>query len=352
MQLSLLDILTDPVTGSALTLEANVSHGDSVSTGVLRSSERCYPIVNGIPRFVLTEDADQRQTEASFGFKWQQEHSYASTSAADVYRNWIAEKYGFGDATELERYLSNRQRVLDAGCGAGYTTSTWMGDVWCSSGAEWVGVDISNAVDVAQKRLGQTPGVHFVQADILQMPFKHGSFDLIFSEGVLHHTPSTERAIKSLAPLLVPGGEIMFYVYRKKGPIREFSDDFIRDLIADLPPEQAWQMLRPLTSLAKALSDLKVEVDVPESIPYLGIEAGRHDVQRLIYWHFMKLFWNDAYPFEENLHVNFDWYHPRYAHRQSEEEVRRWCAEAGLEITYFHKQESGFTVRGVRGPSR
>jgi hypothetical protein len=62
----------------------------------------------------------------------------------------------------------------------------------------------------------------------------------------------------------------------------------------------------------------------------------------------MKLFWNDAYRFEENHHINFDWYHPRYAHRQTEEEVRRWCAEANLRIIHFDAQESGYTVRAIR----
>jgi hypothetical protein len=48
------------------------------------------------------------------------------------------------------------------------------------------------------------------------------------------------------------------------------------------------------------------------------------------------------------VHVNFDWYRPRYAQRQSEAEVREWCEEAGLRIRRFHEQESGFTVVAVR----
>lgn len=71
-------------------------------------------------------------------------------------------------------------------------------------------------------------------------------------------------------------------------------------------------------------------------------------MQRLIYWHFLKIFWNEAFTFEQNVTVNFDWYHPRYAHRQTEEEVRRWCEESGLSIARFHAQDSGFSVRAVR----
>jgi len=222
----------------------------------------------------------------------------------------------------------------------------WMDSSW--RGALWVGIDISRAIDIAQERLGFRETNHFLQADVLQPPFPDSSFDTIFSEGVLHHTLSTELALKALVPLLEPGGELMFYIYGKKAPIREFADDHVRSLISSKEPAEAWAALRPLTKLGQALAELHAEVDVPEDIPYLGIKAGRYDVQRLIYWHFAKLFWNGAYSFEENNHVNFDWYHPRYAHRQTEEEVRRWCDESAMSITHFDKQESGFTVRAIK----
>ncbi len=35
--------------------------------------------------------------------------------------------------------------------------------------------------------------------------------------------------MKALVPLLAPGGELMFYVYRRKAPIREFTDDYVRE---------------------------------------------------------------------------------------------------------------------------
>src|SRR3712207_3338642 len=102
----------------------------------------------------------------------------------------------------------------------------------------------------------------------------------------------------------------MFYVYRRKGPVREFTDDYIRERISSLPPEEAWEALRPLTRLGQALAELRAEVEVPEDVPLLGIRAGRYDVQRLIYWHFAKMYWNEAVPFETSHHINFDWYHP------------------------------------------
>lgn len=347
MRESLLEVLVDPVTKTPLQIKPSALEGtNEVIEGVLSSANgRTYPVTNGIPRFLLTEDQDQKQTESSFGFKWEQRNSYESDAFLKSYHAWLRQKYGFSTDEEMCAFFGGKQRTLEVGCGGGLSASVSLSGR--DRGQEWVGVDISGAVDIARERIGHIMGAHFVQADILQLPFREQSFDAIFAEGVLHHTPSTEQALKSLVPLLTRGGEILFYVYRKKGPIREFTDDYIRDLIADVDPGAAWEMLRPLTKLGQALAELHAEVEVPEDIPYLGIKAGSYDVQRLLYWHVAKMYWNDDYPFEVNHHINFDWYHPRYAHRQTEEQIRRWCGEAGLSITYLHEQESGFTVRAV-----
>lgn len=351
MRESLLDILVDPVTKATLTLADETRDRDQVIAGVLRNGDaHDYPIRDGIPRFVRTDDAGQKQTESSFGYKWQRRDAWYSPEVFGACQAWLLQRYGFDSAADMRRFFAARGRVLDAGCGSGFGSSLWLDPSWTSTGeAEWIGADISQAIDVAQQRLANVPGTHFVQADILQMPFAEKTFDAIFSDGVLHHTPSTEQALKSLAPLLTDGGEILFYVYRIKSPIREFTDDYVRDAIAHLDPETAWEALKPLTNLGRALAELKVEVDVPEDVPLLGIKKGRIDVQRLIYWHFAKLYWREGFNLEENNHVNFDWYHPRYSWRHTEEEIRRWCREAGLQIVRFDdSQESGFSVRATK----
>jgi len=294
---------------------------------------------------VEREMTDQLQTRDSFGFKWRQEHSYGSEAQREVSRQWLIQRYGFADEADMTRYFVSRRRVLDAGCGGGFTAGILLEGVRTTP---FVGVDISEAVWVAREKLAHLEAAAFVEADLLALPFREESFDTIVSEGVLHHTPSTEAALRSVVPLLERGGELLFYVYRRKGPVREYADDLIRAKVAPLPAEEAWAAMRPLTELARVLAEAKAEVTVPEDVPELGIRAGQYDVQRLIYNSFCKLFWNEAFTFEENLHVNFDWYHPRYAHRQSEEEVKAWCASLALRIVHMDVQDSGITVRAVR----
>jgi len=74
------------------------------------------------------------------------------------------------------------------------------------------------------------------------------------------------------------------YVYSRKSPIREFTDDYLRSQTTGMSAEQCYEFCKSITLLGKALSELNAEVVVPEDIELLGIEAGTHDVQRLFYW--------------------------------------------------------------------
>ncbi len=348
MNPSLFNLLVDPRERLPLRLLDESSEGDEVIRGFLVGADSTvYKVHAGIPRFVNVDDDKQAQTRDAFAFKWQKRETYETPEFEAVYAAWLCEKYGFASLDEQSAYFDGRKRILDIGTGSGGASLPWLRHPRWTGAAMWVGVDISAAIDVAKDRLGGSANTHFVQADALQLPFADGAFDTLLSEGVLHHTPSTRAAILSAARVLEVGGEFHFYVYRRKAPIREYTDDYVREAIRGLSDEEAWHEMRSLTQLGRALAELEVQVDVPD-VPLLEIKAGRYDVQRLIYWNFAKLFWNTALSFEANVHVNFDWYRPQYAHRQTEDEIRTWCAEAGLRIERLHEQESGYTVKAVK----
>jgi arsenite methyltransferase len=349
MKSSLIEMLRAPGTMAMLCLEPGSAEGQEIETGVLRSSDgRSFEIRGAIPRFTDLEDPAQAQTRDAFGFKWGRRDTYDSQASRDRVAEWCLERYGFPSVATWASRFESFGRVLDVGCGGGLSSGVWLTSPGWSGNAMWVGVDLSTAVDVARARLGSTPNTHFVQADALELPFADGTFGAVFSEGVLHHTPSTRAALLSAARVLAPGGEISFYVYRKKGPAREFTDDFVRKAIRDLNDEEAWEVMRGFTRLGQALASVRATVDVPEAVPLLGITAGPQDIQRLIYWNFVKVYWNDSLSFEENVHVNFDWFRPTYAHRQTAADVREWCEEACLDVQRFNEQESGYTVVGKK----
>ncbi len=56
------------------------------------------------------------------------------------------------------------------------------------------------------------------------------------------------------------------------------------------------------------------------------------------------MFYRPELTLDEMNHINFDWYAPKNAHRQSAEEVRAWCAGLGLAIEREQVEEAGITV--------
>jgi arsenite methyltransferase len=293
-------------------------------------------------RFADAQSA-QGQTAEAFGFKWERRDTFESPASRARMRAWLVERYGDVARATWWRDYTEPPLVLDAGCGAALSALELLGPIVPT--IRYVGVDISSAVDVAAARFSER-GLSgaFLQADITEPPFASGSIDVIFSEGVLHHTDSTETALKRLADLLRPGGRFLFYVYRRKGPIREFTDDYVRERIGALDPEDAWRTVMPMTRLGRALGELDVEVDVEEPIELLGIPAGRINVQRLFYWHVLKTFYRSDLTLEEMNHINYDWFAPANAHRQSPQQVRRWCDEADLQVERESVQPAGITI--------
>lgn len=287
-------------------------------------------------------------TEQSFKDKWENNPSLAFsatvTAGSDIH-NWILERNGFADAAAFTAFLAAKRRVLDAGCGNGRVTAL-LRRLTSPERTEVVGIDLV-AADIARSNLAGERNMRFEKRDLLGDLSGLGKFDFVYCQEVLHHTADPARAFHNLCALLEPGGEIAIYVYKKKAPAREFMDDHIRERIGHLPYETAREVCRQITELGRALSASGAKVKVP-AVAAFGIEAGEYDVQRFIYHFFAKCFWNPELSFDENVAVNYDWYHPQLASRHTLEEVERWFGDAGLEIVHRVVDFYGITVRGVR----
>tara|TARA_E500000178_G_scaffold352123_1_gene414832 strand:+ start:438 stop:1343 length:906 start_codon:yes stop_codon:yes gene_type:complete len=288
----------------------------------------------------------QKQTENTFDFKWKKRETYESQAVQQEWKRWLFEKYFDGDKQKLEKLLNSRvgrKSILDAGCGSGGSGLLLFGEYFDKH--DYLGVDVSDAVSVGQQRFKEL-GISgkFIQSDLNTIPPEYGPFDIIFSEGVLHHTDSVENAIYKLSKRLKVDGRFLFYVYSKKAPIREYTDDLIRDYLRPLSNEDAWKALEPLSKLGKTLGDLNIEVEVEEDLPYLQIKKGTYNLQRLFYYKICKAYYRPDYSLDEMNHINFDWFRPLNCHRHTPDEVELFCKRAGLLIERLHVEESGITV--------
>ena len=106
-------------------------------------------------------------------------------------------------------------------------------------------------------------------------------------------------------------------------------------------------MSREVLSLGKMLSELDIQADFPD-LPCLGIVGGKMDLQRFIYWNFIKCFWNDELGYATSLSTNFDWYSPANAKRFSLEEINSDVASASLKEIFLHAEEACYSGRFVK----
>ena len=345
MRRSTLALLVDPASGERVRLVQPAGTDETVAGALAGNDGRTYPIRGGIPRFVPPDD--QAQTQESFGYKWQKQDAYESEGYLRLIERDEVVRWGLRAMSEFYDFFPRSGIVLEVGCGSAHFASLYVPHL--ARDVEWIGMDLSSAIDIARERIRPLKErSDFVQGDILQMPFAAESVDHVFARGVLHHTPSTEKAFRACVRVLRPGGELTFLIYRKLGPIREFTDDHIRAYLSKLPPAEAWKMLEPLTKLGRALSEAKVRIAVPEDIPYLELPAGEYDLQRLVYDHILKAYWNPDLDFETNQHNTFDWYHPQFAFHHTEDEIRRWCRSEGLEIAFIKAAWTSWAVRAVK----
>lgn len=327
----------------------NQRNGEDIVQGIIAcKAGHSFNITNGIPR-LLPESIEQnkQETQASFSMKWKTEgvNKYGIDGPiAAFHHEWYLRRYGWGSEREFKEFLADQEMILDAGCGVGRDVK------WFAQNTKGLvfGIDISESIDEARENLKEFSNVVLVQGDITRLPFRKAFFDFVSCDQVIHHTPDTEKTFRHLVEHVCASKTFATYTYKVKGPIREFTDDFIREHATDMSYEDCYELSRQLTLLGKALSELNATVDIPEDIPLLKIKKGRIDVQRFIYWHMMKCFWNEEHGMKASIMTNFDWYHPKDAHRHTPEELEKWMSQCGLKKIHFDIGDAGLSMRARR----
>lgn len=261
---------------------------------------RSFPLERGIARFVSPENyAD------SFGFQWQR---YDRTQLDDA--TCTISEVDFIRKTGLTRQDLEGKLVLDVGCGMGR-----FAEVVTRWGARVVGIDLSAAAEVAARNLKEREFVAF-QADVFDLPFAPESFDLIYSLGVLHHTPDCEQAVKVLPQYLKPGGKLVVWLYSGYNKWYRFSDLY-RKVTTRMSPKTLHAILRVAVPVINGI-DTGVRFIPLIGRPISGI-------------------WRYVLPVNRNpkrsfrVLDTFDWYSPKYQSKHTYEQVFRWFEDCGME---------------------
>ena len=111
----------------------------------------------------------------------------------------------------LDRAISADARLVEVGCGTGQ-----MSVYLARADRVVIGIDVSRSSlllgAAAAHRFGLS-GVYFVETDLHRSALKSGAFDVVYSSGVLHHTPNPRAAFAEVARLARPGGMVVVGVY-------------------------------------------------------------------------------------------------------------------------------------------
>jgi SAM-dependent methyltransferase len=198
-------------------------------------------------------------------------------------------------------------------------------------------VDIHESLDVVAERFASNPDVRFFRADLLNLPFRNGFFDVAWSSGVIHHTPDAAKAFASIARTVRPGGRMFVSVYG-----------------TDL---HHYRMFRRFLPFARHLPvSLTFAISAMLAAPLyfgfngaLGLLRLRHGNQPPPYRFLGFTVENIEYKTYRSISLNlFDQLHPKYQSEHSVDEVRGWFLKNGFEDLVVVESIGMVGIRGSK----
>jgi SAM-dependent methyltransferase len=282
-----------------------------------------YPIDRGIPRFV-----SGALYASSFGLQWNRFRleQIDAASGISLSRQRLLSETGW----TLESLSGSW--VLDAGCGAGRFLS-----VAAESGAQVVGLDLSDAVDAAAQTLVGRDNVHLVQGRIDQPPFRAGAFDAAYCIGVIQHTNDPQASVRGVARSVRPGGRIAVTAYERRQFTLLNSKYVVRRLTRRLGDRTllalvflSMPILFPLTEVLfrLPLAGRLFRFIIPVA-NYVG--APQLSLRQRYRWALMD---------------TYDMLAPRYDEPQRESDVRAWLREEGVNVE--RRPNAGLNLSGSK----
>lgn len=233
----------------------------TVRDGQLIAAEtgHCFEANDGIPNFYVEVDTARgsRVNAISDSVRsFYEETPFPNYDELDSRQSLQTKAESGVYAKLLDQQLPEGALVLEAGCGTGQL-SNFLGMSW--KRRVFAGDLCLNSLRLAKGFADRNVirNVSFVQMNLFEPPFKDGVFDVVISNGVLHHTADCEDAFRSILTKLKPGGHILVGLYnwygrlptlwkrsvfKKFGRTFYFLDPWLKELEASPDRFKAWFM--------------------------------------------------------------------------------------------------------------
>lgn len=331
-------LLVDPYSHEVLELHIFQAENDNILDGIFinPTTQIIYPIISGVPIFIknripeqffikhkvgilahirdeafVLKQLSQEKKVFSFSKEWEIAHK---DNAQKIWGIPLDERlqihYTDTDTSESDQ---EGKLILDVGCGNGILCKA-LGE----KEAKVYAIDYSTSVWNAQERMSHK-NVCYIQADLHFLPFKNETFDIVYSNGVLHHTPNTENAFNQVASKVKTGGKYYVWLY-KRGDTLKFNTflyvtDGLRFVVNKLPDSIQENIIEFLVRLKIRFNKSK----------------GRH---------------------EDTDVIRTDWYDtltPTYKYYHTFEEAEKWFSKNKFtNIRQTHKNIYGIGILGEK----
>ena len=342
MDLRILSALRCPVSASRLELRAIESEERDgrkvVRTGVLycAQSKHWYPVINSVPvlltfrtRLVNRFMADHAgslaelpgytapdlppmpgevSVQKTFTEEWsglgndERTFGYSDDELISLHRDvWLRFSQAETDAVDT---------VLNVGCGFGKEAIV-LREIFPK--ADVFAVDLNLSLLQAAPRLNEYDRLHPIIASLFHLPFAPRSFAHVHSQGVIHHTFSTEAAFRAISAFTRPSGSLFVWVYAQEDAHVVHG---VRGTLIWLYWVVSHRLGRPILSRMPAPIRNGAMIGLTALLyPFIKLRDRRSGE-----WHFRN-----------TLHGLRDAFTPRYAHQHGFNEVLGWFEDAGFE---------------------
>lgn len=332
MRERLLEWLVCSFCSEKLKLEITLQDKKEIIEGTLRCScGQMFPIICGVPRMLHgTLRKNILRLYPDFFHRYpkllDEIHVYEGNAVIEQKQKAI-DRFGYEwthfndyDCDNFESFTEplptnffKGKLGLDIGCGAGRHAGQAS-----ERGAEVVCIDLSEAVDVAYKNNAGNELVHIVQSDVYNLPFNTGTFQFIYSLGVIHHLPQPEDGYQTLIPFLSEGGALFIWLYAYAP--RKIALEILRSVSQKLSNNNIRRM-----AYVCNLIDYGIFVNMYHlmcNLPYLGKMVNRDT--------FIRLKEYKEYGFRVGYIDWFDRLSAPITNFYKENEVHKWLIRSGL----------------------